>query len=70
MAISRGRELASQLKPDPTEVKKSIAALKKDASHVQKCMSAGLREYSSGQAVIEEISDLIQQLEQILRCMN
>jgi hypothetical protein len=66
MAISRGRELASQSQPDPNEVRKSIAALKKDASHVQKCMNAGLREYSSGEAVIKEISDLIEQLEQKL----
>jgi hypothetical protein len=67
MAISRGKELASQFNPDPNEVRKSIAALKKDASHVQKCMNAGLRDYSSGQSVIKEISDLIEQLEQKLQ---
>jgi hypothetical protein len=66
MAISRGQELASQSQPDANEVKKSIAALKKDASYVQKCMNAGLREYSSGEAAIKEISDLIQQSEQKL----
>jgi hypothetical protein len=63
MAISRGRELLSQSNPDPDEIKKSIAALKKDADHVQKCINAGLRAYDSGQLVINEISDLIQQLE-------
>jgi hypothetical protein len=67
MAISRGRELLSQSQPDHDEVRKSIAALKKDASHVQKCMNAGLREYSSGKAVIKEIFDLIEQLEQKLQ---
>lgn len=66
MAISRGRELASQFQPDPDEVRKSIAALKKDASHVQKCINAGLREFSSGESVIQEIVGLIEQLEQKL----
>jgi DNA-binding NarL/FixJ family response regulator len=66
MAISRGRELVSQSNPDPDEVRKSIAALHKDSSHVQKCINAGLRDYISGEATIKEISDLIQQLEQKL----
>jgi hypothetical protein len=66
MAISRGRDLVSQSNPDPNEVRKSIAALEKDSSHVQKCINAGLRDYSSGQAVISEISDLISQLKEKL----
>jgi uncharacterized protein YlaN (UPF0358 family) len=66
MAISRGRELVSQSNPNPDEVKKSIAALKKDADHIRKCIKANLRDYDSGQAVIDEISDLIQQLTQKL----
>jgi DNA-binding NarL/FixJ family response regulator len=66
MAISRGRELLREVSPNANEVKKSIEALEKDRSHVQKCINAGLREYSSGKAVIEEISDLIQQLKQKL----
>ena len=62
MAISRGRELLSQLNPNPDEIKKSIAALNVDANHVRKCINAGLRDYSSGQAVIiNEICDFIQQ---------
>ena len=67
MAISRGRELASQSQPDPNEVRKSIAALKIDASYVQKCINAGVRNHASGQTVINEISDLIQQLKQKLQ---
>ena len=66
MAISRGRELVKQLNPDSNEIRKSIAALEIDASHVRKCIKAGLRDYDSGQAVIDEISDFIQQLEQKL----
>jgi len=66
MAISRGRELLNQLKPDTDEVRKSIAALEVDKSHIQKCIKAGLRDYDSGQASIEEISDLIEQLKQKL----
>lgn len=64
MAISRGRELASQSNPNPDEVRKSITALKTDSEHVRKCIEAGLRDYNSGQATIEEISSLIQELEE------
>ena len=66
MAISQGRALLSQLNPDPDEITKSIAALKTDADHVRRCIKAGLRDYDSGQAVIDEISGIIQQLEQKL----
>jgi DNA-binding NarL/FixJ family response regulator len=66
MAISRGRELASQQTPNPDEVRKSITALRKDSEHVRKCIKAGLRDYDSGQASIDEISALIQELEQKL----
>ena len=66
MAISRGRELASQQAPNPDEVRKSISALKTDSEHVRKCIKAGLRDYDSGQAAIDEISSIIQQLEQKL----
>jgi len=70
MAISRGRELASQQSPNPAEVRKSIAALKKDAEHVRKCIKAGLRDYDSGQANIKEISELIQELEKKIECTD
>jgi hypothetical protein len=66
MAISRGRELASQQAPNPEEVKKSIAALNKDADHIRKCIKANLRDYDSGQAAIDEIFALIPQLKQKL----
>ena len=68
MAISRGRELAGQPNPDANEVRKSIAALHKDASYVQKCVNAGLRDAIEGQSTIQEISDLIVTLEQKLEC--
>jgi hypothetical protein len=63
MAISRGRALLSQSNPDPDEILKSIAALKLEADYVRKCIKAGLRDYDSGQAVIDEISKIIQQVE-------
>ena len=66
MAISRGRYLLSQLNPDPDEIAKSITALKTDANHVRKCIRAGLRDYDSGQATIDEINQIIKQLEQKL----
>jgi DNA-binding NarL/FixJ family response regulator len=64
MAVSRGKALLKQSNPDPNEIAKSITALKTDADHIRKCIKAGLRDYDSGQAAIDEISDLIKQLEQ------
>ena len=66
MAVSRGRALLSQSNPNPDEITKSITALKVDADHIRKCIKAGLRDYDSGQAAIDEINGLIQQLEQKL----
>ena len=66
MAVSRGRQLLSQSKPNLDEVRKSIAALEKDADHIRKCIKANLRDYDSGQAAIDEISALIQELKQKL----
>jgi len=66
MAISRGRELVNQSNPNPDDVRKSIAALRTDANHVRKCIKAGLRDYDSGQAAIDEIFSIIQQLEKKL----
>jgi DNA-binding NarL/FixJ family response regulator len=63
MAISRGRVLLGQSNPAPDEISKSIRALKTDADHIRKCIKAGLRDYDSGQAAIDEISEIIRQLE-------
>jgi len=70
MAISRGRELARQQSPNPAEVRKSIQALRIDSEHIRKCIKAGLRDYDSGQANIEEISKLIQELEGKIECTD
>ena len=66
MAVSRGKALLSQSNPDPNEIAKSLTALKTDADHIRKCIKAGLRDYDSGQEAIDEISKIIQQLEQRL----
>ncbi|HEY9812577.1 MAG TPA: hypothetical protein V6D31_03430 [Candidatus Sericytochromatia bacterium] len=66
MAVSRGRALLAEANPDPGEISKSIAALNKDADHVRRCIKAGLRDYDSGQAAIDEIREIIQQLEKRL----
>jgi hypothetical protein len=66
MAISRGKELVNQANPDVNEVKKSIAALEREASYIQKCINANLRNYDSGEAVKREIYDLIEQLKKKL----
>lgn len=64
MAVSRAKALLSQSNPSLDDVAKSITALKSDKDHIRKCIKAGLRDYDSGQAAIDEISTLIQQLEQ------
>lgn len=66
MAISRGRALLDQLNPDPDEIAKSIKALQTDADHVRRCIKAGVRDYDSGQAAIDEIREIIQQLKERL----
>jgi DNA-binding NarL/FixJ family response regulator len=64
MAVSRGRELLNQSNPNPDDIRKSIEALKKDKEHIRKCIKANFRDYDSGQASIDEISQLIEQLKQ------
>jgi len=66
MAISRGKYLLSVFNPDPEEVRKSIAALRKDAEYVQKCMNAGVRDWRSGEATVKEINTIIEKLEKKL----
>ncbi|MEG3955236.1 hypothetical protein [Microcoleus sp. herbarium2] len=68
MAVSRGKALLSQSNPDPDEIAKSITALNTDRDHIRKCIKAGLRDYDSGQAAINEISALIKDLEE--KCQN
>jgi len=66
MAIQTGRDLLTKPNATPIELQKSIAALKQESEYVRKCINAGLRDCFSGQEVIKEISELIQQLEQKL----
>jgi hypothetical protein len=66
MAISRGKQLLGQSNPNPDDIRKSITALRIDADHIRKCIKAGLRDYDSGQAAIDEINGIIQQLQQKL----
>jgi uncharacterized protein Yka (UPF0111/DUF47 family) len=64
MAVSRGKALLNQSNPDPSEVLKSITALESEADYIRKCIKANLRDYDSGQASIDEICEIIQQLKQ------
>lgn len=70
MAIQTGRDLLGKPNATTTELQKSIAALERESEYVRKCINAGLRDSFSGQAVIKEISNLIQQLEQKLKCLT
>jgi hypothetical protein len=66
MTISRGRELANQLNPDPNEITKSIAALEWEWKYIRNMIEVGLRDEASGLENIKEIKELINQLKQKL----
>jgi t-SNARE complex subunit (syntaxin) len=70
MAISTGRYLLAKPNATAKEIEKSIAALNVELDYLQKVMNAGLRARESGNAVIEEIADLIKDLEAKLKCIN
>jgi hypothetical protein len=63
MTISRGRDLASQLNPDPNKVRRVIECLRWESSYVQECISKGSYELEAGEQVVKEISGLIKELE-------
>jgi hypothetical protein len=70
MAITTGKNLLA--KPDATaeEIGKSIEALKVESDYLQRVMNAGLRARESGNAVVQEIAELIKDLEAKLKCIN
>jgi hypothetical protein len=70
MAIQIGRDLLAKPNATRHEIEKSIEALDKDSEYVRKCIKAGLREGDSGRSVIKEISELIEQLKEKLKCIN
>jgi len=70
MAIQTGRDLLAKANVTATELQKSIAALKQESEYVRKCINAGLRDNTSGNMVIQEISNLVKDLEQKLKCTN
>lgn len=70
MAIQTGRDLLAKPNATAQELKKSIAALNVESEYLRKCINAGMRERESANAVIQEISELIKNLEAKLECTN
>ena len=70
MAIQRGKDLLAKSNVTAQEIEKSIAALRVDSEYVRKCIKAGLRDSESGTEVMQEISNLIKDLEEKLKCTN
>jgi hypothetical protein len=66
MAIQTGRDLLVKSGVTAQELQKSITALGVESEYVRKCINAGLRDSESGCKVMQEISDLIEQLKQKL----
>ena len=70
MTIQRGKDLLNQSNPSADEIQRSINALDWDRQYVQNSITVGLRDKGSGQENIDEISDLIQKLEDKLKCLT
>jgi hypothetical protein len=70
MTIQRGRDLLSQSNPSVSEMKKAILSLQREKKYLGNCMEIEFRDQSSGQEVIDEISDIITQLERKLECLS
>ncbi len=70
MAIQTGRDLLAKPNATVQELQKSIAALNTESEYLRKTINAGVRERESGNAAIQEISDLIKNLEAKLKCTN
>lgn len=64
MTIQKGKELLQKLNPTNNELKTSITALKQEKKYVENCIELGFREQSSGQVVVDEISEIIARLEE------
>ena len=70
MAIQKGKDLLEKSNPTAEESQKSITALQTESEYVRKSVKAGFRDNYSGQAVKNEISDLVQKIKQKLKCIN
>jgi len=70
MTIQRGNDLLNQSNPNADELRKSIADLEWQRPYVQNSINIGIRDEKSGQENVDEMSELIQKLEEKLKCSN
>jgi len=70
MTIQRGKDLLAQSDPSANELRKAILSLQQEKKYVENCIELEFREQSSGQIVVDEISDIITQLEKKLECLT
>lgn len=70
MTIQRGKDLLNQSNPNASDLRKSIAALEQEKKYVINCVELGFREKTAGDATVQEISTLIKDLEEKLKCTN
>jgi len=70
MAIQQAKDLLTKSDATVQELRTSIAKLKVEKWYVQECIDRGLRESESGNIVINEISTLIKNLEEKIKCTN
>jgi hypothetical protein len=69
MTIQRARDLLNQLNTDYNQLTNAIIALENEKKYVENCILLEFRSEKEGQAVVNEISFLIQQLKE-RQCTN
>lgn len=67
MTIQRGKDLLDQSNPSTNELRKAILSLQREKKYVENCIELGFREKSAGDATVQEISFLVEALEEKLK---
>jgi hypothetical protein len=70
MTIQRGKDLLNQSNPSANELRKAILSLQQEKKYVENCIEVGFREQGAGQIVVNEISNIITQLQEKLKCLT
>jgi len=71
MTIEKGNRILDKSDATSDEIKITIAGLEQERKYVENCITLQFRDRSSGETVVQEISDLITKLTEKLRhCTN
>lgn len=70
MTIQKAKELLERSNPSVNEIQRCLKALMWDRQYVQNSITLGIRNKESGQENIDELSDLIEKLQEKLECIT